>query len=87
MHKLVKCKNANHHFAYLRTFEFVHLYKFTVFFDIYHELSLTFACLSDINESQNFTFAQSKRKNVKFEDANVKQKSSGKQIKKEENDS
>ena len=87
MHKLVKCKNANHHFAYLRTFEFVHLYKSTVFFDIYHELSLTFACLSDINESQSFTFAQSKRKNVKLKGANVKHKSSGKQIKKEENDS
>ena len=26
MHKLVKRKNANHHFAYLRTFEFVHLH-------------------------------------------------------------
>lgn len=60
MHKLVKRKNANHHFAYLRTFEFVHLYKSTVFLDIYYELSLTFACLRGINELQSFTFAQSK---------------------------
>ena len=87
MHKLVKCKNANHHFAYLRTFGFVHLYKSTVIVDVSHKLSLTFACLSDINESQSFTSAQSKRKNVKLEGANVKHKSSGKQIKKEENDS
>ena len=87
MDKLVKCKNANHHFAYLRTFEFVHLYKSTVFLDIYYELSLTFACLSGINELQSFTFAQTKRKNVKFKGANVKHESNGKQIKKEENDS
>ncbi|EFQ05851.1 hypothetical protein HMPREF9436_02687 [Faecalibacterium cf. prausnitzii KLE1255] len=58
MHKLVKCKNANHHFAYLRTFGFVHLYKSTIIFDVYHELSLTFACVSGINKSKDFTFAQ-----------------------------
>ena len=87
MHKLVKCKNANHHFAYLRTFGFVHLYKSTIIFDVYHKLSLTFACMSGINKSKDFTFAQSKRKNVKFKGANVKYKSNGKQIKKEENDS
>ena len=87
MHKLVKRKNANHHFAYLRTFEFVHLYKSTIIFDVYHELSLTFACMSGINELKNFTFAQSRRKNIKFKCANVKYKSNGKQIKKEENDS
>ena len=54
---------------------------------ILYELSLTFACMSGINELRNFTFAQSKRKNVKFKGANVKHESNGKQIKKEENDS
>jgi len=43
--------------------------------------------MSGINKSKGFTFAQSKRKNVKFKGANVKYKSNGKQIKKEENDS
>ena len=71
----------------MRTFGFVHLYKSTIIFDVYHELSLTFACMSGINKSKGFTFAQSKRKNVKFKGANVKYKLNGKQIKKEENDS
>ena len=65
----------------------MHLYKSTIIFDVYHELSLTFAFMRGINELQSFTFAQSKRKNVKFKGANVKYKSNGKQIKKEENDS
>ena len=60
MHKLVKRKNANYNFAYLRTFGFVHLYESTVIVDVYHKLSLTFACLSGINELQSFTFAQLK---------------------------
>ena len=68
-------------------FKFVHLYKCTVFLYVSHELSLTFAYLRGINELKNFTFAQSKRKNIKFKCANVKYKSNGKQIKKEENDS
>ena len=67
MHKLVKCKSANHHFAYLRTFEFVHLYKSTIILDVYHELSLTFACMRGINELQSFTFAQTKWKKRKIQ--------------------
>ena len=69
----------------MRTFVFVHLYESTIIVDVYHKLSLTFACLSGINKSRKFTFAQ--LKNVKFKGANVKCESIGKKIKKEENDS
>ena len=77
MHKLVKCKNANHQFAHLHAFWFVRLSKSTGFPFEWCELSLTFPNAGGINESQGFTFAQFKAKNVKFKGANVKYKSKG----------